>query len=110
MPWATGLTGTSAPGGSSSAAIRAVRTLVTLAGGRGAWAFPWSSTAPVSASTRTHDLGGGGGAGAVVGAGGGGGDGAWARWCAGCRPDAAGAAVRIRQASAAVEARKRRIG
>src|SRR5205807_1265380 len=36
MPWATGLMGMSAPGGSCWTAMRAVRTLVTLAGGSGA--------------------------------------------------------------------------
>src|SRR5947208_2840420 len=65
MPAARGLTGTVASGGMAAAAVRAVRTLVRLAGRIGVWSFPASITLPVSASTRIQAPGGGSGAGVV---------------------------------------------
>src|SRR3954470_21878584 len=105
IPSAWALIGMSVPCGTCSAAMRAVRTLATLAGGRGWWGLPWSSTAPVSASTRIHALGGGGGGGVVVGPGGGGCCVRWRR----CTANAFGARKRSRQASAVRQARNRRI-
>src|SRR5262245_18477664 len=65
IDWARADTGMGVPGVSRESAVRALMTLVRLAGRMGTWSLLASMTLPVSASTRIQAPGWGGGGGGL---------------------------------------------